>query len=43
MRGLNEVPWDGRNGSGDLVLPGVYVARIEGAGTAEQIKVGVLR
>ncbi len=42
-RGLNEVPWDGRNGSGDLVLPGVYVARIEGAGAAEQIKVGVLR
>ena len=42
-RGLNEVAWDGRNGSGELVMPGVYVARIEGAGAAEQIKVGVLR
>jgi hypothetical protein len=42
-RGLNEVAWDGRNGNGDLVLPGVYVARIEGGGAAEQIKVGVLR
>ncbi len=42
-RGLNEVAWDGRNGSGDLVRPGVYVARIEGAGTSEQVKVGVLR
>jgi hypothetical protein len=42
-RGLNEVPWDGRNGKGDLVRPGLYVARIEGAGTGEQVKVGVLR
>lgn len=42
-RGLNEVAWDGRNGRGDLVRPGVYVARIEGAGTNENIKVGVLR
>ncbi|HEX7078744.1 MAG TPA: hypothetical protein VF363_09995 [Candidatus Eisenbacteria bacterium] len=42
-RGLNEVSWDGRNGSGDLVRPGVYVARIEGGGVSERIKVGVLR
>lgn len=42
-RGLNEVAWDGRNGKGDLVSAGVYVARIEGTGTKEQIKVGVLR
>jgi len=42
-RGLNEIPWDGRNGKGDLVSAGVYVARIEGTGTTEQIKVGVLR
>lgn len=42
-RGLNEVPWDGRNGKGDLVRPGLYVARIEGPGAAEQIKVGVMR
>ena len=43
VRGLNEVPWDGRNGDGSLVRPGVYVARIEGAGVNETIKVGVLR
>ncbi|TMQ62970.1 MAG: T9SS type A sorting domain-containing protein [Candidatus Eisenbacteria bacterium] len=42
-RGLNEVPWDGRNGKGELVRPGLYVARIEGSGASEQIKVGVLR
>jgi len=42
-RGLNEVPWDGRNGSGELVRPGVYVAEIQGGGASERIKVGVLR
>jgi hypothetical protein len=42
-RGLNEVPWDGRNGRGELVRPGLYVARIEGSGASERIKVGVLR
>ena len=41
--GLNEVPWDGRNGKGELVRPGVYVARIDGPGLSESIKVGVLR
>ncbi len=41
--GLNEVPWDGRNGNGELVRPGVYVARIDGPGVSERIKVGVLR
>jgi hypothetical protein len=42
-RGLNEVPWDGRNGKGSLVRPGVYVARIEGGGVSQAVKVGVLR
>jgi len=41
--GLNEVPWDGRNGKGELVRPGVYVARIDGPGVSGRIKVGVLR
>ena len=41
--GLNEVRWDGRNGKGEVVRPGVYVARIEGPGVSEQVKVGVLR
>ncbi len=43
LRGLNEVPWDGRNGKGDTVRPGIYVAQIEGGGVSERIKVGVLR
>jgi hypothetical protein len=42
-RGLNEVPWDGRNGNGETVRPGLYVASIEGGGLSERIKVGVLR
>ncbi len=42
-RGLNEVPWDGRNGAGALVMPGVYVARIEGGGVGDRIKIGVRR
>jgi hypothetical protein len=43
VTGLNELPWDGRNGKGDLVRPGVYVAKIDGPGVSEAIKVGVLR
>jgi flagellar hook assembly protein FlgD len=43
LTGLNEVPWDGRNGKGEIVRPGVYVAKIDGTGVKEQIKVGVLR
>ncbi|HEY6572201.1 MAG TPA: hypothetical protein VI198_02685, partial [Candidatus Eisenbacteria bacterium] len=42
-RGLNEVPWDGTNGAGAMVKPGVYVARIEGGGVSEAVKVGVRR
>ena len=41
--GLNELPWDGRNGKGDLVRPGVYVAKVDGPGVNGTIKVGVLR
>jgi flagellar hook assembly protein FlgD len=43
--GLNEIPWDGRNGSGATVKPGVYVAHIESGagGVNEAVKVGVRR
>jgi hypothetical protein len=37
------VPWDGKNGKGDVVRAGMYVAQIEGGGVSERIKVGVLR
>ena len=46
LRGLNEVPWDGTNGAGAMVKPGVYVARISstgGGGVSEVVKVGVRR
>lgn len=35
MAGLNEWVWDGRNGNGQVVASGGYVALIEAAGTGE--------
>lgn len=35
MAGLNEWKWDGRNGNGQVVASGGYVALIEAAGTGE--------
>ena len=43
QQGVNTVSWDGRNGKGDLVLDGVYVARITGGGTSHQIKIVVVK
>ncbi len=43
LSGLNEVSWDGRNGKGEVVRPGAYVAKIDGPGVSERIKVGVTR
>jgi len=37
--GLNEVPWDGRNGRGDVVASGGYIAEIEAHGTGETLHV----
>jgi len=37
--GLNEFSWDGRNGRGDLVASGGYVALIEAQGTGETLHV----
>lgn len=37
--GLNEFAWDGRNGRGDLVASGGYVALIEAQGTGETLHV----
>jgi len=44
-RGENVIAWDGRNGDGDLVLNGVYLALIETARSDQQatIKVAVVR
>ncbi len=37
--GLNEVVWDGRNGEGDVVSSGGYIALIEAQGTGETLHV----
>jgi hypothetical protein len=37
--GLNEFAWDGRNGRGDVVASGGYVALIEAQGTGETLHV----
>ncbi|MEO5988583.1 MAG: FlgD immunoglobulin-like domain containing protein [Candidatus Eisenbacteria bacterium] len=37
--GLNEFAWDGRNGRGDLVASGGYVALVEAHGTGETLHV----
>ena len=46
--GLNQIPWDGRNGKGDLVASGGYVLRVEAAGQGETLhtmirKIAVVR
>ncbi len=46
--GLNEVLWDGQNGSGDLVASGGYIVVIEAEGNGETLhtmrrKIGVVR
>jgi hypothetical protein len=42
-RGTNEVEWDGRNGNGDLVVDGIYVAHISGAGLDAKVKIAVIK
>ena len=39
MTGLNEWAWDGRNGKGQVVASGGYVALIEAQGTGETLHV----
>jgi hypothetical protein len=39
VAGLNEVLWDGKNGKGDLVSSGGYIALIEAQGTGETLHV----
>ena len=46
--GLNEVPWDGRNGDGAVVASGGYIVVIEAEGNGETLhtmrrKIGVVR
>ncbi|MFQ5510805.1 MAG: Ig-like domain-containing protein, partial [Candidatus Krumholzibacteriia bacterium] len=48
LAGLNEVAWDGRNGSGDFVASGGYIAVLEARGNGETIhsmrrKIAVVR
>jgi len=39
LQGLNEVTWDGKNGKGEVVSSGGYIALIEAQGTGETLHV----
>ena len=39
LAGLNEVSWDGKNGKGEVVSSGGYIALIEAQGTGETLHV----
>jgi hypothetical protein len=43
MQGVNTVIWDGRNGNGNLVVDGVYIARITGGGMDANVKIAVVK
>lgn len=43
IAGINEVGWNGRNGQGDVVADGGYMAMIKSAGKTEKIKIAVLK
>jgi hypothetical protein len=42
-QGANTVLWDGLNANGDLVLDGVYIARLTGGGVETTIKIAVVK
>jgi subtilisin family serine protease len=41
--GANDVAWDGRDGSGSRVAPGIYFARVESSGRSEVDKIAIVR
>ncbi|MCX5800745.1 MAG: T9SS type A sorting domain-containing protein [Candidatus Eisenbacteria bacterium] len=41
--GLREILWDGKNGSGDVVLNGVYICKLEAAGVNATFKIAVAK
>ncbi len=41
--GINELTWDGRNGEGNLVADGGYMALIKSSGKTENLKIAVLK
>jgi hypothetical protein len=41
--GINQMPWDGRNGRGDVVANGGYIVSISGDGRMKRFKVLVLK
>ncbi|MBP7460340.1 MAG: hypothetical protein KBA26_03550 [Candidatus Delongbacteria bacterium] len=43
VAGINEVTWNGRNGQGDVIADGGYMAFIKSAGKTEKVKVAVLK
>ncbi len=41
--GSHSVQWDGRDGSGTLVAPGMYIVRLQSAGVIATLKLTVVR
>jgi len=41
--GSNEVEWDGKNGRGQVVRNGVYVAVIQTGGSKMMVKIAVVK
>jgi hypothetical protein len=40
---VNEVPWDGRNGAGDVVANGAYIIQVTSTGHRARTKIGVAK
>jgi len=41
--GLREIIWDGKNGSGEVVLNGVYICKLEASGVGATFKIAVAK
>ena len=41
-KGINQLPWDGRNGSGDMVANGGYILLLHANGTKQKFKILVV-
>jgi hypothetical protein len=40
---INDIPWDGRNGEGEIVANGAYIVQVTASGRKARTKIGVAR
>ncbi len=40
---INEIPWDGRNGAGDVVANGAYIIQVTSTGHRARTKIAVAK